>query len=250
MSAKPPASLLGTRFDRAGRAGAVDEVLARAATGGGGYVCLANVHVVMEARSDPAFAAILAGSWRCYPDGKPVAWALGWHGHPTEQVRGPTLADDLCARAAATGVAVGLYGGRPEVVAALERELPRRHPGLRLAYAWSPPFRPLGEEEQRQALEAIRAAGVGILLVGLGCPRQERWMAAQHQALPAVLLGVGAWFDFASGAKREAPAWMRGIGLEWLFRLCQEPRRLAWRYLWHNPRFCLLVLLSLLRPRR
>ncbi|MCK6491699.1 MAG: WecB/TagA/CpsF family glycosyltransferase, partial [Planctomycetes bacterium] len=77
----------------------------------------------------------------------------------------------------------------------------------------------------------------------------ERWMAAQHQALPAVLLGVGAWFDFASGAKREAPGWMRRVGLEWLFRLCQEPRRLAWRYLWHNPRFCLLVLLSLLRRR-
>lgn len=240
------ARLLGVRFDRSGRRGAVAEVLARAASGEGGYACLANVHVLMEARADPGFAGVLEASWRCWPDGRPVAWALGWHGLPTEQVRGPTLADDLCASAAAAGVAVGLYGGRPEVVAALLEALPRRHPGLRVAYAWSPPFRPLSEAETAQALAEIRASGVGILLVGLGCPRQERWMAAHHRQLPAVLLGVGAWFDFACGAKREAPAWMRRCGLEWLFRLGQEPRRLAWRYLWHNPRFCLLVAWSLL----
>ena len=123
------------------------------------------------------------------------------------------------------------------MLAALELELRRRFPRLRIAYAASPPFGAQGAAEDAAARDAIRASGVRILFVGLGCPKQERWMAAQRAALPCVLVGVGAAFDFLARAKRQAPAWMQGVGLEWLFRLASEPRRLWRRYLVGNARF-------------
>ena len=119
--------------------------------------------------------------------------------------------------------------------------LPQRHPGLRIAYAWSPPFRMLSDDEQAAALAEISASSARVLLVGLGCPKQERWMARHHAALPMPLVGVGAWFDFSSGTVREAPVWMQRAGLEWLHRLFQQPGRLWRRYAFHNPRFCWLV---------
>lgn len=242
--ADPQGTLLGVRFALPSPAEAVERIIARREPG---YVCFANVHVVMEARGSADFAAVLAGAWQVYPDGKPIALSFRLHGRPAQQVRGPSLAEALCARAARDGFPIGLYGGRPEVIAELQRILPLRHPGLRIAYAWSPPFRPLSAEERAAALAEIRASGARALLVGLGCPKQERWMREAAAELPLPLLGVGAWFDFASGAVREAPSWMRACGLEWFHRLCQDPRRLWRRYAVHNPRFCWLVLASLLR---
>jgi N-acetylglucosaminyldiphosphoundecaprenol N-acetyl-beta-D-mannosaminyltransferase len=207
----------------------------------GGYVCLANVHVTMEARDDASFAGVLAGAWMVLPDGKPVAFALRRLGFQARQVRGPTLAEDICSAAARAGVPIGLYGGRPEVIARLLEILPQRHPGLLIAYAWSPPFRTLTEDEQAAALDAISASTARVLLVGLGCPKQERWMARYHTALNMPLVGVGAWFDFSSGTVREAPVWLQRAGFEWLHRLCQQPGRLWRRYAIHNPRFCWLV---------
>jgi N-acetylglucosaminyldiphosphoundecaprenol N-acetyl-beta-D-mannosaminyltransferase len=246
MTAVPHGTLLGVRFATPTPAEATEVILARRAAG---YVCLANVHVTMEAHDQPDFAAVLAGAWLVLPDGKPVAFALRRFGYAAHQVRGPTLANDLCAAAAARGIPVGLYGGRPEVIDQLRTILPARYPGLRLVYAWSPPFRPLTEDEQAAALAEIRASGAQVLLVGLGCPKQERWMAAHAAALPLPLVGVGAWFDFASGAVAEAPRWIRALGCEWLHRLAQQPRRLARRYAVHNPRFCCLVAWDWLRYR-
>jgi N-acetylglucosaminyldiphosphoundecaprenol N-acetyl-beta-D-mannosaminyltransferase len=239
-------SLLGIRFAIPTLAEATVLILARRAPG---YVCLANVHVTMEAYDQPDFAAVLAGAWLVLPDGKPVAFALRRLGFAAQQVRGPTLANELCAAAAAQGIPLGLYGGRPEVIERLRMLLPTRYPGLRLVYAWSPPFRPLTAPEQTTALAAIRASGAQVLLVGLGCPKQERWMAAHAATLPLPLVGVGAWFDFASGEVAEAPRWVRAIGCEWLHRFTQQPRRLARRYAVHNPRFCCLVGFAWLRYR-
>ena len=234
----PRGELLGITFATPAPEQAVTWILARNC---GGYVCLANVHVTMEARDDASFAGVLAGAWMVLPDGKPVAFALRRLGFQALQVRGPSLAEDICAAAARIGAPIGLYGGRPEVIARLREILPQRHPGLRIAYAWSPPFGNLSEHEQAAALTAIRASAARVLLVGLGCPKQERWMARHHADLPMPLVGVGAWFDFSSGTVREAPVWMRRAGCEWFHRLCQQPRRLWRRYAIHNPRFCWLV---------
>lgn len=244
MIAYARGSLLGVRYDLPTPEQAIEAIVTRREPG---YVCFANVHVVMESRADAGFAAVLAAAWQVYPDSKPVAVAMRWHGQPAQQVRGPSLSDALCARAARDGLPIGLYGGKPEVIAELQRVLPLRYPGLNIAFAWSPPFRPLSEVERADALERIRNSGARVLLVGLGCPKQERWMREVAAELPLPLLGVGAWFDFASGAVREAPRWMRACGLEWVHRLTQDPKRLWRRYAVHNPRFCWLVITSLLR---
>jgi N-acetylglucosaminyldiphosphoundecaprenol N-acetyl-beta-D-mannosaminyltransferase len=132
---------------------------------------------------------------------------------------------------------VGLYGGTPEVLEVLRSRLLERFPRLQLRFSHSPPFRALSPDEDAAVVDAIAASGVGVLFVGLGCPKQERWMAAHREALPCALVGVGAAFDFLAGAKPQAPAWVQRAGLEWLFRLVCEPRRLWRRYLVGNARF-------------
>ncbi len=145
---------------------------------------------------------------------------------------------------------MGFYGGSPEVLDSLVRELSARFPTLKIPFAYSPPFRPLSEVEDAGVVDAIDAAGVKILFVGLGCPKQERWMAAHRESLHCAMLGVGAAFDFIADAKSQAPLWMQRRGLEWLFRLLAEPRRLWRRYLIGNPRFLYHFALERLRARR
>jgi N-acetylglucosaminyldiphosphoundecaprenol N-acetyl-beta-D-mannosaminyltransferase len=155
----------------------------------------------------------------------------------------------VCRAAAKEGIPVGFHGGTPE---ALERLLTRVRadiPALRIAYASSPPFRLSSEEEEARQVEAIAASGCRVLFVGLGCPKQERWMARMQGRIPAVMIGVGAAFDFLAGTKRKAPSWMQGAGLEWLFRLAAEPRRLWRRYLLNNPRFVMLFSRQLMAER-
>jgi N-acetylglucosaminyldiphosphoundecaprenol N-acetyl-beta-D-mannosaminyltransferase len=196
--------------------------------------------MVMEAFDDPTFRGIVNAADRVTPDGVPLVAALRRLGIPgAQRVYGPTLMPQVCARAEAQRLRVGFYGGTPEVLAAMSRALLARFPQLDIAFAFAPPFRPLTPAEDATVTQAIRAAGVQILFVGLGCPKQERWMAAHRDSLRCPMLGVGAAFDFIAGAKRQAPAWMQRIGLEWLFRLATEPRRLWRRYLIGNPRFLL-----------
>jgi exopolysaccharide biosynthesis WecB/TagA/CpsF family protein len=163
---------------------------------------------------------------------------------------GETLVMKLLARLGLWSAPVGFYGGHPEALEALVRNLSARFPGLRVVYAYSPPFRPLTPEEDERVTEEINASGARILFVGLGCPKQEWWMAEHKGRVRAVMLGVGAAFDFHAGRVRQAPVWMQRAGLEWLFRLVQELRRLWRRYLKHNPRFLLLAFLQLTGMRR
>jgi N-acetylglucosaminyldiphosphoundecaprenol N-acetyl-beta-D-mannosaminyltransferase len=230
--------ILGMRVDATSYAETADAVIERAESGAGGMVCIATAHMAIECLDDPALRRAVNSADRVTPDGMSLVWALRHLGiDAAKRVYGPSLLPILCARAEARGLPIGFYGATPEVLDALQAELGRRFPRLRMPFAWSPPFRALDSAEDVAARDAIEASGVRILFVGLGCPKQERWMAEHREALPCVLVGVGAAFDFLSGAKAQAPEWMQGAGLEWLFRLGSEPRRLWRRYLLGNTRF-------------
>lgn len=240
MEAEPRSRwILGMRVDATSYEAACDAILSRARFGDGGHVCVATVHMVMEAWDDPGFRAIVNDAWLVTPDGMPLVWGLRRLGiSDARRVYGPALTPFVCARAAEEGLPVGFYGGTPETLKRVTANLRRRFPRLEIACALAPPFRPPTPEEDRKAIEQIEASGARVLFVGLGCPKQERWIAAHREALPeVVMVGVGAAFDFLAGAKRQAPAWVQSAGLEWLFRLATEPRRLWRRYARHNPRF-------------
>lgn len=206
-----------------------------------------SVHGTMEAHDAPAFRDILNRADLITPDGMPLVWMLRLKGIKTQQrIYGPTLMLKVMEMAARERIPVGFYGGEPGTLEMLVRRMKAAFPSLQVSYAYSPPFRPLAEEETEQVRRSIVASGTRILFVGLGCPRQEKWIDAQQGGIPAVMIGVGAAFDFHAGVKSQAPAWMQGMGLEWLFRLLTEPRRLSKRYLQHIPRFIVLAVADLL----
>lgn len=229
---------------------AADRIARRALQGEGGYVCVANVHMTMEAWDDPAFRAVVNGADLVTSDGVPLVWGLRALGATdARRVYGPDLMLHLCRRAAKAGIAVGLLGGTEEVLEALTDRLRQEFPGLQVSFVHSPPFGSSPAYDEEAVLNELDDSGVGILFVGLGCPKQEVWMSERVDRVGAVMVGVGAAFDFLSGAKRQSPKFLQRIGLEWLFRLVNEPRRLARRYLIHNPRFTVLFLVQLLRTR-
>ncbi|MGN6189379.1 MAG: WecB/TagA/CpsF family glycosyltransferase [Conexibacter sp.] len=218
----------------------LDWIDAAVAFGAREYLCVAAVHTVMESREDDALRAAVDGAAFTVPDGQPLAWALRKLGHEIDtRVYGPELMERACARAARSGQRFYLYGGRDErALAQLAANLLDRHPGLQLAGGWSPPHRQLSDAELDEVAARINAAAADVVWVGIGVPKQEKWMAAMRDRLAApVLIGVGAAFDFHAGLIPQAPAWMQRRGLEWLFRLAQEPGRLWKRYARHNPRF-------------
>lgn len=201
-------------------------------------VCICNVHSVVTARQDPAFAAVLREAEMCTPDGAPVAWMLRRLGHAGQpRINGPDLMWRYCARAAAAGESIYLYGGSDETLRLLQQRLVEAFPGLKIAGAHSPPFRALSAEEDAAAVDAINASGAGTVWVSLGCPKQELWMQAHRGRVHAAMLGVGAAFDYHAGTIRRAPPWAQRAGLEWLHRLLSEPRRLWKRYLVTNTLF-------------
>jgi N-acetylglucosaminyldiphosphoundecaprenol N-acetyl-beta-D-mannosaminyltransferase len=218
----------------------IDWMQAVIATGGRGYVTAAAVNLVMSAREDPQTRAAVLGATLAVPDGQPLVWALRALGHArATRVYGPDLMARFCARAALNGTPMYLYGGRtPEALALLEQRLRERFPGLRIAGGFSPPFRALSTEEEREVIAAIEASGAEVVWVGTGQPKQEKWMLAMRPRLSAPLLvGVGAAFDFHAGLVSQAPRWMQRSGLEWAYRLSREPRRLWRRYARYNPLF-------------
>lgn len=203
------------------------------------YVTICNVHVVVSAWRDEGYRDIINDSDMVTPDGAPVAWMLrrqGFGGQP--RINGPDLMWALCERAASEYLPVYFYGSSEATLALLEQRLREAFPALRIMME-SPPFRMLTAEEDAAAVDRINTSGAGIVFVGLGCPKQEYWMAAHRSKINAVMIGVGAAFDFHAGTVRRAPAWMRDNGLEWLHRLASEPGRLWKRYLVTNTLFIL-----------
>jgi len=207
-----------------------------------GYVCVAAVHTVMACREDPELRAAVEGASFTVPDGQPLVWALNALGHELrDRVYGPELMERACAHAAATGLRFYLYGGRTHgALAELARALRLRHPGLKIVGGHCPPFRALSAAEEDAVAGEINHSGADVVWVGIGVPKQEKWMARMRDRLDApVLVGVGAAFDFHAGLVPQAPDALQRLGLEWAFRLLQEPRRLWRRYLRYNPRFVL-----------
>lgn len=213
----------------------------------GRYVCVTSVHGIMTSRSDPFFRRILNEADLVTPDGMPVVWAMRSFGSRRQsRVYGPTLMLALCEQAAYLGHRVFLYGAVPETLDLLTRNLQDRFPGLNIAGAYAPPFRPLTAEEDAAVIRMIRESGAEIVFVGISTPKQERWMSAHKSVLPGlVMFGVGAAFDFHAGRLSQAPAWMQRHGLEWFYRLLMEPRRLWKRYLLETPLFLPLWFLQL-----
>lgn len=217
---------------------AVDRVIQLAETGSGSYVCFGTVHMIMESVESPDFGLRVNAADMIVPDGMPTVWMQRLQkAKDPERVRANDLMMLLMARAEESEITVGFYGGRQEVIDAILERARREHPRLEISYAYSPPFRPLTAEEDDEITADIDASGAQILFMGLGCPKQENWMAEHKDRLRCVMLGVGASFDFYAGNVKESPAWLGRLGLEWLYRLTQEPKRLWRRYLILNPRF-------------
>lgn len=239
--------IVGMRVDGVSYSKAVSRIVSWAKSGESRYVCVANVHMVMEGYDAREFRNIVNRADMITPDGMPLVWALrllGFHGQ--ERVCGPDLTRSLCEEAARTGIPVGFFGGTAATIEALAKNLKHKYPGLNIVYTCSPPFRPITTDEDAEIVAEINTSGVKILFVGLGCPKQERWIADHKGRISAVMLGVGAAFDFHAGTLKQAPQWMQHIGMEWFFRLLMEPRRLWKRYTKHNARFLFLILRQIL----
>lgn len=215
------------------------------------YVCVTTVHGIMESQSDHALRQIHNRAGMVTPDGMPLVWLSRLMGcGEVDRVYGPDLMLAVCERSVEKGYRHFLYGGAAGVAESLATRLQAQFRGLQVVGIDAPPFRPLTAAEDQAAAERLNAAQPDIIWVGIGTPKQERWMAAHIGRLTApVLIGVGAAFDFHAGLKRQAPRWIQRNGLEWLFRLTMEPQRLWRRYLINNPWFLWLVLFQLLGKR-
>ena len=205
----------------------------------GRYICVTSVHGIMTASKDAHFREILNDADIATPDGMPVVWALRSFGAKNQaRVYGPTLMLQLCKQAAQQNHRIYLYGGRPDTLAQLQTNLSEKFPDLVIAGSYSPPFRPLTANEETACIQRIKDSAAEIVFVGISTPKQEKWIARVSDQLPGVIfIGVGAAFDFHAGRVKQAPAWMQRSGLEWLFRLASEPRRLWRRYLLTTPLF-------------
>ncbi|MBZ5723980.1 MAG: WecB/TagA/CpsF family glycosyltransferase [Acidobacteriia bacterium] len=242
------AHILGMRVDATSYHDAVSRIVAWARLRDSRYVSIATVNNVVEAYDSRDFARIMREADLVTSDGMPLVWAMRLLGIPgASRVYGPDLTPLILGAAEREGLPAAFYGGTPDALARLLAVVQGRFPRLKIAYAFSPPFRPLTPQENQQTARDINASGAAIVLVGLSTPKQERWMAAQKGLLHAPMVGVGAAFDFLAGMKPQAPRWMMRIGMEWLFRLVTEPGRLWKRYLKQNPRFIVLFALQLLR---
>jgi N-acetylglucosaminyldiphosphoundecaprenol N-acetyl-beta-D-mannosaminyltransferase len=211
------------------------------------YVTVCGVHGVMESQRDPQLRRIINHGGLATPDGMPMVWLSWVQGHRNAgRVYGPDLMLALCERSQTTGHRHFFYGGAPGIADRVARRLKERYPRLAVAGTHSPPYRSIDAEEDRGVLQVIDESAADIVWVGLGTPKQDYWVARHRSLLKApALIAVGAAFDFHAGVLRQAPRWMQRSGLEWLFRLMQEPRRLALRYLVNNPRFIAKVALQL-----
>ncbi len=244
----PRANILGVGVSSLDMPAAVSTIEHWILSGERHYVCVTSVHGVIESQYDESLRCIHNNAGMVTPDGMPLVWVsrmMGFQG--VDRVYGPDLMLAVCERSQQCGFSHFFYGGGPGVSQRLIASLTKRYPLLRIAGSYSPPFRPLTPDEDRYVVEQINSSGADIVWVGLSTPKQEKWMAAHAGKLnAAVMVGVGAAFDFNAGLKKQAPRWMRRSGLEWTFRLATEPRRLWVRYLKSNPIFLALISMQLI----
>lgn len=250
LEAPQKLNVLGVLVSQAGPDQAVDCILNWAAVGRPAIVDFMPVHGVIEARRPERREAMnLFDIVAC--DGQPVRWAMNkLHGAGLdERVYGPTCMARVCELSAKQDIGIYLYGSSPDVIETLNDELPKRYPGLRIVGAESPPYRALTEAEEAAMIERVNASGAGVMFIGIGCPKQEDFAFKHRKQIRAVQLCVGAAFDFHAGTLDMAPGWMQARGLEWLYRLYKEPRRLWKRYVTTNSAFVLLLARQLVLGR-
>ena len=217
-----------------------------------GYICVSGVHGIMEAQRDTELRQILNRAVINVPDGMPLSWVGRLRGfRQMDRVFGPDFMSAICQRSVSRGYRHFLYGGQPGVAEHLKEVLQGRFPGLQIVGTWTPPFRALNNQEERDLLAQVHACSPDIVWVGISTPRQERFMAQYADRLKVPLLvGVGAAFDYHTGRIRDSPNWLKRAGLQWLHRLLQDPRKLWRRYLRNNPAFLWKIIPQLLSMRR
>lgn len=244
------APVLGSFIDAVSWDDAVDRLVQWGGRRESRYVCICNVHSVVTATQDAEFRNVIEQADMATPDGAPVAWALRRAGYDGQQrINGPDLMWRYLAEAERRGQVVFFYGGTEHTLEKLRQSMAQAFPGLKIGGLVSPPFRPLSAEEDQAYTDQINAAGTAVLFVGIGCPKQEKWMAAHRGRVNAVMVGVGAAFDYHAGTIKRAPLWMQRSGLEWFHRLLSEPRRLWKRYLVTNSIFVMRMLPALVSRR-
>ena len=241
MNGLPKASIFGLGLSIGSFQDHVSAIAAMGKEHRSAYVCCVNVHMCMEAQGDPSFAAVVNGADLATVDGMPIVNSLNkFTGAVQVRVAGNDLMPAVMAEAESQGLSIFLHGGEQHVLDTIVGRAAKEFPGLQIAGTWSPPFRKATDEERAAEVDRITASGANIVMVSLGWPRQERWMAAMKGKVPAVMLGVGGAFLLYAGLDKRAPHWMRNASLEWLYRLWLEPGRLWKRYLVTNTAFMLL----------
>ncbi len=248
----PCANVLGVAISAIDMEQAVDRSDCLLQSGGKGYVCVTGVHGIMESQGDHALKTILNRAYLCTPDGMPTVWMGRLQGFARmHRVYGPDYMLAMCRLSVLRGYRHFLYGGGNGIAERLKSRLETLVPGIQIAGTYTPPFRPLSPEEERELAERVVRCKPHIFWVGLSTPKQEKFMAAHIDRLDThLMVGVGAAFDIHAGTLPDAPAWMKQSGLQWAYRLLQEPRRLWRRYAWNNPCFVLNAFLQLARLRR
>lgn len=214
------------------------------------FVCVSNVHMLMEGRWQKEFAQVLRGADLLTPDGMPLVWMTSWmKRRPQDRVAGMELMLALCQQAQSAGISLFLLGSTPEILSKIQRQLLCDFPDLEVAGIMSPPFRSLSDEENKVIADKINESQAGLVFVSLGCPKQELWMHANRDRIHAVMVGLGGAFSVYAGVKQWAPEWIRRLGLEWLYRLIQEPGRLWKRYAVTIPPFLWLAFKQVVKVR-
>ncbi|MEJ7769102.1 MAG: WecB/TagA/CpsF family glycosyltransferase [Chitinophagaceae bacterium] len=221
----------------------VQNIIQFAGTGISDYACLANVHMLIEAHFDRKFADIVSSARIIAPDGKPLAWALGiLYGIRQPRVAGMDLFPDLLIEASAKQLPVYFYGGTVSLLDKTVQHLKTKYPHLNIAGSYSPPFRKLSSQEDDRIVQQINNSGAHLVFVVLGCPKQEKWMASMKGRVNALMVGIGGALPVLIGVHKRAPLWMQYAGLEWMFRLTQEPTRLFRRYSITNSLFIYILI--------
>jgi len=245
----PRANVLGVGVSAINMAQALSLFESWLASGHKGYVCVTGVHGVMEAQRDPGFRRILNESLLTTPDGIPTVWVGRLQGFKKmDRVFGPDLMYEVCRLSVENGYSHFFYGGRPGVAEQLKEVMTNSFPRLRVVGTYTPPFGPLGSQEQEYLLKHVAKSRPDIFWVGLSTPKQEKFMAEyRHKIQSKIMVGVGAAFDLHVGLLKDAPNWVKSSGLQWLHRLVQDPWRLWKRYLLNNPKFLWRISLQLTR---
>jgi N-acetylglucosaminyldiphosphoundecaprenol N-acetyl-beta-D-mannosaminyltransferase len=215
------------------------------------YICVANVHMLVEAYNDKEFASAVNNSAITTPDGVPLTWALNrLYGIKQERVAGMDLLPDLLSLSSEHSIPIFFYGGPKKILSQTKEYVKTYYPKIPFTGVYSPPFRPLTVDEECAVTDKINTSGARIIFVSLGCPKQEKWMASMKGRINGVMIGIGGALPVLLGVQKRAPQWMRKCGLEWLFRLLQEPKRLFKRYFYTNTKFIYLILREKIKGKR